>query len=111
MINGDIGTTGVSSLTGFHDLTVTPYTPVYSGCIYTETLADVGLVTGEIYSPLVSTTLTCPLEGTPATTLIATTAWNDASTAYTTLAGLPATGPDPSASGNLGVIARPSWRL
>jgi hypothetical protein len=108
VINGDLGTTATaySFLTGFHDLTVTPYTPVnVSGCIYTETPANVGLVTGEIYSPLISTTGTCPLEGTTATTLIATTAWNDASTAFTTLAGLPTTGPDPSASGNLGLIA------
>ena len=39
VINGDIGTTGASTLvTGFHDSFV-PYLPP-AGCIYTETTAE-----------------------------------------------------------------------
>jgi hypothetical protein len=102
VINGDIGTTATAytSLTGFHDLTVLPYVAPTSGCTYTETGANVGLVTGEIYTADGHPTSgNCPLEGTAATALIATTALGDASTAYTTLAGLPG---GPSESGQLG---------
>ena len=51
VINGDIGTTGASTLmTGFHD-TTEPYLQFTTGCIYTETPLDVGTVNGE-YIPL-----------------------------------------------------------
>jgi hypothetical protein len=102
VINGDIGTTGVSTtVTGFHDTTV-PYTQFSAGCIYTETPLNVGRVNGTIYTaPPPPTTLTCPNEGTAATFTAATNALADARTAYNTLAGLPATG-DPGA--NLGGI-------
>ena len=102
VINGDIGTTATAytSITGFHDLTVLPYVAPTSGCTYTETGANVGLVTGVIYTATGHPTSgNCPLEGTAATALIATTALGDASTAYTTLAGLPG---GPSESGQLG---------
>jgi hypothetical protein len=113
VVNGDIGTTGASStMTGFHDLTVLPYTQFTHGCIYTEDGGDVGEVTGEIYTApgtsIPSVALGCTNEGTgPATTpgttfYIATQAAADALAAYNALAALPTTGPDPSASGNLG---------
>jgi hypothetical protein len=50
-------------------------------------------VTGKIYSPLTpAVPFACPLEGTPATILVAQTALGEAQTAYTTLQGLPSTG-------------------
>jgi len=114
VINGDIGTTGVSTtMTGFHDNTSsTPYNLVTgAGCIYTETTLNIGDVTGGIYTAPPPPTVTCPNEGTgplattPGSTFyIATQAVADALTAYNALAALPTTGPDPSASGNLGGI-------
>jgi len=107
VINGDLGTTATAytSVTGFHDLTVLPYTQFSSGCIYTETTLNVGLVTGEIYTATTPpTTLNCNSEGTGPATLagttayIATQAWNAALTACNTLAALPTTGPDPGAA-------------
>jgi len=105
VINGDIGTTGASTLvTGFHDHLVTYLPP--SGCIYTETPLNIGNVTGEIFTAPPPPTVTCPNEGTgpaatPGTTFyVATQAAAAALAAYNTLAGLPG-GPDPGA-GQLG---------
>ncbi len=93
VVNGNVGTTAVSTLvTGFHDTAV--------GCTYTETLgADVGAVNGLIYTAPPPPTVSCPNEGTAATAAIAMQARADALTAYNALVALPA-GPDPGA-GNL----------
>ena len=110
VINGNIGTTGASTLvTGFHDTTV-PYIQFSGGCIYTETTLNVGTVNGTIYTaPPPPTTLTCPNEGTAATFAIATQALADAQTAFNTLAAMPSTG-DPGA--NLGglTLAPGVWK-
>jgi len=106
VINGDMGTTGASTLVvGFHDLT-NGYTQFTHGCIYSETLGGngaVGLVTGEIYSAagasIPSVALNCTTEGTGITAGIAAAAIGDATTAYGVLAGLPG---GPSESGQLG---------
>jgi hypothetical protein len=90
VINGDSGTTatGYSAYTGFHDNSV--LIGGVAECTYTEVPgADIGLVTGTIYSPLVSTSTFCPLEGTAADIAVATEALAEATTAYTTLQGLP----------------------
>jgi len=93
VVNGDIGTTAASTLvTGFHDSG--------AGCTYTEVLgANVGKVTGLIYTAAPPPTVACPTEGTAATFAIAQQARADALTAYNALVALPA-GPDPGA-GNL----------
>jgi hypothetical protein len=93
VINGDIGTTAVSTkVTGFHDTGV--------GCTYTEVLgADIGTVNGLIYTSPPPPTVGCPNEGTAATAAIAMQARADALTAYNALVALPG-GPDPGA-GNL----------
>jgi len=111
VINGDIGTTGASStMTGFHDTTVLPYIQFTHGCIYTESTAPaaVGVVNGGIFTApgtsIPSLALGCTNEGTGPATLAGTTAYvatqalADATTAYTTLQGLPTTGPDPGAA-------------
>jgi hypothetical protein len=92
IINGDIGTTAVSTaVTGFHD--------AGPGCTYTETALNVGLVNGLIYTAPPPPTVGCPTEGTgtaapPTGTFgIATVARADALAAYNTLAGLAPTGP------------------
>ena len=101
VINGDIGTTGASTtVTGFHDTTI-PYNPP-SGCIYTETPLNIGLVNGTIYTATPPPTTTCPNEGTAATFAIATQALADAQKAFNTLKGMPG-GPDPGA-GQLGAL-------
>jgi hypothetical protein len=93
VINGDIGTTGVStSMTGFHD--------AGTGCTYLETLSNVGFVNGTIDTAPPPPTGMCPSEGTAATLAIATQAASDALAAYGDLAGRPG-GPDPGA-GQLG---------
>jgi hypothetical protein len=93
VINGNIGTTGVStSMTGFHD--------AGAGCTYTETLSNLGFVNGTIDTAPPPPTGTCPSEGTATTLAIATQAASDAQAAYTDLAGRPG-GPDPGA-GQLG---------
>jgi len=93
VVNGDIGTTGVSTkVTGFHDTS--------PGCTYTEVPgADIGTVNGLIYTAPPPPTVACPEEGTAATAAIAEQARADALTAYNALVALPA-GPDPGA-GNL----------
>ncbi len=101
VINGDMSTTGASTtVTGFHDTTI-PYNPP-SGCIYTETTLNAGVVNGTIYTATPPPTVSCPNEGTAATFAIATQALADAQKAYNTLAGLPG-GPDPGA-GQLGAL-------
>jgi Ice-binding-like/Bacterial Ig-like domain len=93
VINGDIGTTGVStSMTGFHD--------AGAGCTYTETVGNIGFVNGKIDTAPPPPTGACPSEGTAATLVIATQAASDALAAFNDLAGRPA-GPDPGA-GQLG---------
>ena len=93
VIHGDSGTTatGFSSYTGFHDETV-----LVAGipqCVYTETGANIGEVTGTIYSPLVvPPPFACPDEGLPADITTADAALAEATTEYTTLQGLPSTG-------------------
>jgi len=102
VIHGDSGTTatGFSSFTGFHDDTV-----LLAGipqCTYTETGSAIGLVTGTIYSPLVvPPPYQCPLEGTAATIAVADQALAEASTAYTTLQGMPSIGVLAGELGNL----------
>jgi hypothetical protein len=93
VVNGDIGTTAVSTaVTGFHDSG--------AGCTYTEVLgADVGAVTGSIDTAPPPPTVSCPSEGTAATAAIAAQALADARTAYLALVAMPG-GPDPGA-GNL----------
>lgn len=92
VINGDIGTTAVSTLvTGFHD--------AGPGCIYTETPLNVGTVNGQINTAPPPPTVACPSEGTAVTFAIASQARADALTAYNALVAMPA-GPDPGA-GNL----------
>jgi Ice-binding-like/Bacterial Ig-like domain len=94
VINGDSGTTATdySSYTGFHDDSVLLVVGGFEACSYTETGSNIGLVTGTIYSPLISTSTFCPLEGTAADIAIADEALAEATTAYGTLQGLPATG-------------------
>ncbi len=82
VINGDIGTTAVSTLiTGFHDNG--------PGCIYTETPLNVGLVNGTINTAPPPPTVACPTEGTAVTGAIAAKAALDALTAYNALVAFP----------------------
>ena len=93
VINGDIGTTGVStSMTGFHD--------AGAGCTYTETPSNAGFVNGTIDTAPPPPTGACPSEGTVVTLAIATQAVGDALAAYNDLAGRSGGG-DPGA-GQLG---------
>ena len=93
VINGDIGTTAVSTaVTGYHD--------AGPGCIYTETPLNVGTVNGKIYTAAPPPTVACPSEGTATTFAIASQARADALAAYNALVARPG-GPDPGA-GNLG---------
>jgi hypothetical protein len=100
VINGDIGTTGVStSVTGFHD--------GGPGCTYTETGSNIGLVNGNICTAPPPPTIVCPSEGTASTFAIATQALADANAAYINLS--PASRPggtDPNA-GQLGGLTLP----
>jgi hypothetical protein len=92
VVNGDIGTTAVSTaVTGFHD--------AGPGCTYTETPLNVGTVNGLIYTAAPPPTVACPSEGTATTFAIATQARADALAAYNALVAMPG-GPDPGA-GNL----------
>ena len=82
VVNGNIGTTGVSTLvTGFHDNG--------PGCIYTETPLNVGLVNGAIDTAAPPPTVGCPTEGTAVTAAIAAQASADALTAYNALVAFP----------------------
>jgi Ice-binding-like/Bacterial Ig-like domain len=82
VINGDIGTTGASSLiTGFHDSS--------PGCTYTETPLNIGTVNGAIDTGPPPPTVACPNEGTAVTADIAAMAAADALSAYGALVALP----------------------
>ena len=95
IINGDIGTTAVSTtVTGFHD--------AGPGCTYTETPLNAGMVNGKIYTAAPPPTVACPSEGTATTFAIATQARADALAAYNALVAQPG-GTDPGA-GNLGSL-------
>ncbi|MBI3525760.1 MAG: DUF3494 domain-containing protein [Betaproteobacteria bacterium] len=85
VINGDIGTTAVSTaVTGYHDAGV--------GCTYTETPLNNGTVNGKIYTAAPPPTVACPSEGTAATFAVATQARADALAAYNALAAMPTSG-------------------
>ena len=82
VINGDIGTTGVSTLiTGFNDNG--------AGCTYTETTLNIGQVNGSIDTAPPPPTVACLTEGTAATAAIAAAALADAQTAYNALVAMP----------------------
>jgi Ice-binding-like/Bacterial Ig-like domain len=82
VVNGGIGTTGVSTLiTGFHDNG--------PGCIYTETPLNVGLVNGAINTAPPPPTVSCPSEGTAVTAAIAAQAALDTLAAYNALVAFP----------------------
>jgi hypothetical protein len=82
VINGNIGTTGVSTLiTGFNDNG--------PNCIYTETPLNIGLVNGAIDTAAPPPTVGCPTEGTAITAAIAAQASADALTAYNALVAFP----------------------
>ncbi|WP_263353146.1 Ig-like domain-containing protein [Acidicapsa acidisoli] len=88
VINGDIGTTGVSTLiTGFHDTSV--MVGSVAECTYTETPLNIALVNGTIDTAPPPPTVGCPNEGTAVTFAIATEAALEALTAYNTLAAIP----------------------
>jgi len=92
VVNGDIGTTGSSTLiTGFHDTSL-PIVGAVWPCSYTETPLNIGQVNGVIDTATPPPTTECPLEGTAATDADATEALAEATTAYNTLKGLPSTG-------------------
>src|SRR3954466_5784485 len=94
-----IGTTGASTLmTGFHDTSI-PYTPLVTGCAYTETPLNQGAVNGTIMTAPPPPNITCPAEGTAATFAAAQAAAADALIAFNDLAGRPGAA-DPGA--NLG---------
>jgi Ice-binding-like/Bacterial Ig-like domain len=101
IINGDIGTTAVSTaVTGFHD--------GGTGCTYTETPLNVGTVNGKIFTAPPPPTTVCTSEGTAATFAIATQAAADALTAYNNLS--PANRPggtDPGAGQLGGLVLAP----
>ena len=100
VINGDIGTTAVStSVTGFHD--------AGPGCTYTEVLgSNIGTVNGLIYTAAPPPTAACPGEGTATTFAIASAARSDAQIAYNALAAK-AGGPDPGAGNLAGLVLAP----
>jgi hypothetical protein len=89
VVNGDIGTTGASTLmTGFYDESVAPVAGVYP-CSYTVTPLNKGLVNGTIDTAPPPPGVGCPNEGTAATMTIASEALLEAQTAYTALKNLP----------------------
>jgi len=90
VVNGDIGTTGASTLiTGFYDESVPAIAGVYP-CSYTVTPLNMGLVNGTIDTAPGSSPLgPCPDEANAATDTIATEALAEAQTAYNNLMNLP----------------------
>lgn len=82
VINGNLGTTGVSTLiTGFHDGT--------PNCVYTETPLNIGFVNGTINTAPPPPTVGCPNEGTAVTAAAAARAAADSLTAYGILVAFP----------------------
>ena len=95
VINGDIGTTGASTLvTGFHDQG--------PGCIYTETPLNIGTVNGNIDTAPPPPTVACPSEGTSVTAAIATQAAADALAAYNNISPASRPGGTDPYAGQLG---------
>jgi len=92
--NGDIGTiaTGTASITGFHDS---------NGDVYTETPANIGAVSGKIYTCTVSTTGPTSAAVNAASCAIATQGRLDAQAAYLALEAMPPVGASPAPGGNL----------
>lgn len=77
IVNGDLGTTGVSTLvTGFVS---------EPGCEYTITTLNEGQVNGKIFTAPPPPTVSCPQDGTAVTEAIATQARLDAEAAYISL--------------------------
>jgi hypothetical protein len=95
VINGNIGTTGASTVvTGFHDSG--------SGCIYTETGSNIGTVNGTIYTAAPPPTVGCPTEGTATTFGIASQAAIDALAAFNDLSPASRPGGSDPGAGQLG---------
>ena len=95
VINGDLGTTAASTLvTGFHD--------AGTGCTYTETGSNVGLVKGKIFTAAPPPTVGCPTEGTATTAATATQASVDAIAAWNNLAPASRPGGTDPGAGQLG---------
>ena len=95
VINGNIATTGVSTLvTGFHD--------AGPGCIYTETPLNVGTVNGSIDTAPPPPTVACPSEGTAVTAAIAQQAALDALAAYNNISPASRPGGTDPYAGQLG---------
>lgn len=89
VVNGEIGTTGVSTtMTGFYDASVAAVAGVYP-CSYTVTPSNMGLVNGAINTAPPPPSGACSSEGNANTFAIATEAALEARTAYTTLQALP----------------------
>jgi hypothetical protein len=89
VVNGEIGTTGVSTtMTGFYDTSVAAVAGVYP-CSYTVTPSNMGLVNGAINTAPPPPSGACSSEGNANTFAIATQAALEARTAYTTLQALP----------------------
>ena len=88
VVNGNIGTTAVSTLiTGFHDTSV-----VVGGvaeCTYTETPLNIGQVNGVIDTAPPPPTVGCPNEGTAITSAAAAQAALETLAAYNTLVAIP----------------------
>ena len=115
VVNGNIGTTGASTtVTGFHDSSVAYTSPLVlapagAGCTYTETILNIGNVTGLIFTAAPPPTVACPNEGTAATMNTATLALAAAQNAWSNTyspAGMPG-GTDPGA-GQLGGLTLPA---
>jgi hypothetical protein len=77
-------------MTGFHDNSVA-YTPppAATGCSYTETVLNIGAVSGTIDTAAPPPTISCPAEGTAATAAVAGAAAGAALAAFNDLAGRP----------------------
>ncbi|MCY7319332.1 MAG: DUF3494 domain-containing protein, partial [Ramlibacter sp.] len=100
VINGDIGTTGASTLiTGFHS-------PA-PGCTYTETPLNIGTVNGGIFTAPPPPTPACPQEGTAATKAIADAAALAAQNAFNDLSPASRPGGTDPGAGQLGGLTLP----
>jgi hypothetical protein len=94
VINGDIGTTGASTVvTGFHD--------AGPGCTYTETPLNIGMVNGNIYTAPPPPDGVCS-EGNATTFAIATQALSDANAAFINLSPASRPGGTDPGAGQLG---------
>jgi hypothetical protein len=93
-VNGDIGSTatGTSSVTGFHDSL---------GDIYTQTPANIGAVTGKIYTCTNSVTGPTSAGVNAPACAVATQARLDAQAAYAALVAKPVGGASPAPGANL----------